>query len=234
VPSRSPEDDKLERLPRGRHGLSREAVASSQRERILRAMVDVVAERGYPETRVVDVIKRAGVSRKTFYEFFGDREECFLAAYDQALGELYRGTELAYESASGKPWAERIRAALETFLGRMAAEPERAKFCIVDVLSAGPRALARRDAAIRQFAGIIDAGRAESELDLPAITALSIAGGINELIYSELLRGAGAQLPQRLPEIIYWLTQPFLGTDAAETERQRAIALRRSDGAGSA
>jgi hypothetical protein len=116
----------------------------------------------------------------------------------------------------------------------MAAQPERAKFCIVDVLSAGPRALARRDAAIRQFAGIIDAGRAESELDLPAITALSIAGGINELIYSELLRGAGAQLPQRLPEIIYWLTQPFLGTDAAETERQRAIALRRSDGAGSA
>jgi AcrR family transcriptional regulator len=180
---------------------------------------------------VVDVIKRAGVSRKTFYEFFGDREDCFLAAYDLALGELYRGTELAYESASGEPWAERIRLALETFLGMMAAQPERAKFCIVDVLSAGPRALARRDAAIRQFAGIIDAGRAESELDLPAITALSIAGGINELIYSELLSGAGPQLPQRLPEIIYWLTQPFLGTDAAEAERQRATALLRSDGA---
>ena len=231
MPHQSPDDNKLERLPRGRHGLSREAVTASQRERILRSMVEVVAERGYPETRVVDVIKRAGVSRKTFYEFFGDREDCFLAAYDLALGELYRGTELAYESASGEPWAERIRLALETFLGMMAAQPERAKFCIVDVLSAGPRALARRDAAIRQFAGIIDAGRAESELDLPAITALSIAGGINELIYSELLSGAGPQLPQRLPEIIYWLTQPFLGTDAAEAERQRATALLRSDGA---
>ena len=56
----------------------------------------------------------------------------------------------------------------------------------------------------------------------------SIAGGINELIYSELLRGAGAQLPQRLPEIIYWLTQPFLGTDAAEAERQRAISAARA------
>jgi AcrR family transcriptional regulator len=193
-------------------------------------MVEVVAERGYPETRVVDVIKRAGVSRKTFYEFFVDREDCFMAAYDQSLGELYRGTERAYESASGKPWAERVRVALEAFLGMMAEHPDLAKFCIVDVLAAGPRALARRDAAIRQFTGIIDAGRAESERDLPAITALSIAGGINELIYSELLNGAGPQLPQRLPEIIYWLTQPFLGTDAAEAERQRALAVLRSQG----
>src|SRR5215475_3199222 len=105
----------LERLPRGRHGLSREEVATQQRTRILAATVDVVAELGYPETRVVDVIKRAGVSRKTFYEFFDDREDCFLAAYDLALGDLYRGTEVAYESASGQPWADRIRIALETF-----------------------------------------------------------------------------------------------------------------------
>jgi AcrR family transcriptional regulator len=207
-------------------------VATSQRQRILEAMVEVVAELGYPETRVVDVIKRARVSRKTFYEFFDDREDCFLAAYDVALGELYRGTEVAYESASGQPWAERVRVALERFLGMIAESPELAKFCMIDVLAAGPRALARRDAAIRQFTGIIDAGRAETERDLPAITALSIAGGINELIYSELLKGAGAQLPQRLPEIVYWITQPFLGTDAAEAERQRATSMLRSDGAG--
>ncbi len=225
MPAGSPEDKKLERLPRGRHGLSREAVRTSQRDRILRAMVEVVAELGYPETRVVDVIKRAGVSRKTFYEFFSDREECFLAAYDLALDGLLRGTEQAYESAGGERWAERIRVALQAFLGMMAEHPELAKFCVVDVLAAGPRALARRDAAIRQFTGIIDAGRSESERDLPAITALSIAGGINELIYSELLKGAGPELPQRLPEIIYWLTQPFLGTDAAEAERRRATAL---------
>jgi hypothetical protein len=124
-----------------------------------------------------------------------------------------------------------IRIALEAFLGMMAAHPEQAKFCIVDVMAAGPRALARRDAAIRQFTGIIDAGRSESERDLPAITALSIAGGINELIYSELLKGAGPELPQRLPEIVFWLTQPFLGTDAAEAQRQRASSLLRSDGA---
>jgi AcrR family transcriptional regulator len=188
-------------------------------------MVDVVAELGYPETRVVDIIKRAGVSRKTFYELFADKEECFLAAYDHALGQLYRGTELAFESATAESWAERIRIALVAFLGFMAEEPEMAKFCIVDVLAAGPKALARRDAAIRQFTGFIDAGRAESERELPGITALSLAGGINELLYSEIIHGASAQLPARLPEIIFWITQPFLGSDGAETERRRAREL---------
>src|SRR5262249_4445860 len=111
------------------------------------------------------------------------------------------------------------------FLRTMAEEPEAAKFCIVDVLAAGPRALARRDAAIRQFTGFIDAGRAETTRELPGITALSLAGGINELLYTEIIHGAGAQLPSRLPEIIYWVTQPFLGSEGAEAERQRARRL---------
>jgi AcrR family transcriptional regulator len=188
-------------------------------------MVEVVAELGYPETRVVDIIERAGVSRKTFYELFEDKEACFLAAYDRALAELYRETETAFESASDVRWAERIRVALGAFLAMMADRPAIAKFCVVEVLAAGPRALARRDAAIRQFTGFIDAGRAETERELPGITALSLAGGINELIYSEIIHGAGAQLPNRLPEIIFWLTQPFLGTDGAEAERHRAREL---------
>jgi hypothetical protein len=106
-----------------------------------------------------------------------------------------------------------------------------AKFCVVEVLAAGPKALARRDAAIRQFTGFIDAGRAESGRELPGITALSLAGGINELLYSEIIHGASAQLPNRLPEIIFWLTQPFLGTAGAEAERRRARELMGSEGA---
>ena len=81
-----------ERLPRGRHGLPREAVTESQRQRILQAMIEVVSERGYPETRVVDVIGVAGVSRKTFYELFASKEDCFLAAYDVLLGNLLGDT----------------------------------------------------------------------------------------------------------------------------------------------
>jgi AcrR family transcriptional regulator len=188
-------------------------------------MVEVVAELGYPETRVVDIIKRAGVSRKTFYELFADKEECFLDAYDHAVGRLYEGTEVAFEAAGREPWAERMRIAVGEFLELMAERPEIAKFCIVDVLAAGPKALARRDAAIRQFTGFIDAGRAETKRELPGITALSLAGGINELLYTEIIHGASAGLPARLPEIIYWVTQPFLGTEAAEAERRRAREL---------
>ena len=90
-----------ERLPRGRHGLPREAVTESQRNRIHQAMIEVVSERGYPETRVVDVIGVAGVSRKTFYELFDSKEDCFLAAYDVLLGNLLGDTADGFESQAG-------------------------------------------------------------------------------------------------------------------------------------
>jgi AcrR family transcriptional regulator len=185
-------------------------------------MVEVVAERGYPDTRVVDIITAAGVSRKTFYELFDDKEDCFLAAYDAALGVLHEGTERAYEAGEEAPWADRMRVGLATFLQILSERPEAAKFCIVDVLAAGPRALARRDAAVRQFTGFIEAGRSETDRELPGITALSLAGGINELLYSEILHGAGAKLFTRLPEIVFWITQPFLGSEEAERGRRLA------------
>ena len=79
------------------------------------------------------------------------------------------------------------------------------------MLAAGPKALARRDAALRQFTGFLDAGRAETSVELPGITSLSLAGGINELLYSEILHGASARLPSRLPDLMFWITLPFLG-----------------------
>src|SRR4051794_6979537 len=102
----------LDRLPRGRHGLSRDEVAAQQRNRLLAATVDVVAELGYPETRVVDIIKRAGVSRKTFYELFEDKESCFLATFDVAAGALLYVTNMGYESEPDAPWVDRIRLGL--------------------------------------------------------------------------------------------------------------------------
>jgi AcrR family transcriptional regulator len=213
---------RVEQLPRGRHRLSREAVMASQRERALKAMVEAVADRGYAETRVVDVIKRAGLSRKTFYELFEDKEECFLAAYDLVFGQLYAKTQEAFDGASGRPWAERIEAGMHVLVEELASDPAAAKFAIIEVLAAGPRALARRDAAIRQFTGFIDAGRSESSLELPGLTSTAIVGGIYELLYSEILHGAVSQLPMRVPEIVYWITQPFLGPERAAEERDRA------------
>ena len=196
-------------------------MTESQRNRIHQAMIEVVSDRGYPETRVVDVIGVAGVSRKTFYELFESKEDCFLAAYDELLDNLLGDATDAFESKSGDPWAERVAAALEVLLEHLAAHPEEARFAIVEVLAAGPKALARRDAALRQFSGFLESGRGESSVDLPGITAIAVVGGINELLYSEILHGAVGRLPSRLPDLMFWVTLPFLGADAAAAERER-------------
>lgn len=197
-------------------------MTESQRSRIHRAMIQVVSTRGYPETRVVDVIGVAGVSRKTFYELFDSKEDCFLAAYDVLLGNLLGEAGKAFEGSPGASWAERIRGVLEAMLEHLAAHPEEARFAIVEVLAAGPKALARRDAALRQFTGFLEAGRSETSVELPGITSLSIAGGINELLYSEILHGAASRLPERLPDLMFWVTLPFLGPEGAGGERERA------------
>lgn len=196
-------------------------MTGSQRSRIHQAMIEVVAERGYPETRVVDVISAAGVSRKTFYELFDSKEDCFLAAYDVLLGNLLSETTDAFEEESKAPWAERVAAGLGALLEHLAEHPEEARFSIVEVLAAGPKALARRDAALRQFTGFIETGRSETSVELPGITSLSIAGGINELLYSEILHGAASRLPARLPDLVFWITLPFLGPEGAAAERER-------------
>lgn len=184
-------------------------------------MIEVVAERGYPETRIVDLIGVAGVSRKTFYELFGSKEDCFLAAYDVLLANLLGDTTRGFESRPGAPWTERTAAGLAALLDHLAEHPDEARFAIVEVLAAGPRALARRDAALRQFTGFLDTGRAETAVELPGITSLSLAGGIYELLYSEILHGAAERLPSRLPDLMFWITLPFLGPDGANTERER-------------
>jgi AcrR family transcriptional regulator len=196
-------------------------VTGSQRTRIYQAMIEVVAERGYPETRVVDVIGVAGVSRKTFYELFDSKEDCFLAAYDVLLGNLLEEASEAFEAQTGSPWAQRAAAGMGALLGHLADHPDEARFAIVEVLAAGPKALARRDAALRQFTGFLEAGRSETAVELPGITSLAIAGGINEILYSEILHGAAARLPTRLPDLVFWIALPFLGAKGAAAERER-------------
>jgi AcrR family transcriptional regulator len=168
------------------------------------------------------VIQVAGVSRKTFYELFSSKEDCFLATFDVLLGNLLGDTARGFESKPGAPWAERVAGGMAELLKHLAEHPDEARFAIVEVLAAGPKALARRDAAIRQFTGFLDAGRAETSVELPGITSLSIAGGINELLYSEILHGATARLPSRLPDVMFWITLPFLGPERAAEEREKA------------
>jgi AcrR family transcriptional regulator len=217
TPAKEPE---MKKLRRGKHGLTRGEVSAQQRERILRGMIYEVAERGYPETTVKHVIERAGVSRKTYYQLFDDKEDCFLVAYDVVQGMLLGATTAAFEAEPDLPWADRVANALEALLTTVSDHPEAARFAIVEVMAAGPKALARRDAAMRRFMEFIDA-RSESRSELPPITALALVGGIYEFLYTEITQGE-RDLVRYLPDLVHWVTLPYLGEKRADKERERA------------
>jgi len=183
-------------------------------------MIHVVADKGYAEARIADVIAEAGISRKTYYELFTDKEECFLAAYDLAARRFLDAATTSYRDVDG-PWIDRIRAAFGALFDALVADQASAKVCVVEVLSAGPKALTRRDAMIREITHLVDAGRSETKADLPGMASLAIVGGINELLYTEILHGSLSHLPARLPEVVYWIAQPFLGEQQADVERRR-------------
>jgi AcrR family transcriptional regulator len=210
--SASPQTDILAVLPRGRHAAPREVVRETQRARMLDAMVGAVAEKGYAHVAVADVIQGAGVSRKTFYEQFANKEECFLAAYDAGV----EGLLAAIDEALAEPapdWLAAARRAVEVYLGSMAASPEFARACLIEVLGAGPTALARRDVVQGRFADQLAAIHRRARADLPDIPELApttfraAVGAVNELVTAHVL----AHGAQTLPE----LTDPILDVHLA-------------------
>ncbi len=136
-------------LPRGRHSLSREQVRASQRARMLHAMVEAVAQKGYASTSVADVIGGARASRETFYEHFENKQDCFLAAYDEAVRRLTDAMRGA--AAGGAPAAGRFERVLERYLDAIAAEPALARTFLIEVYAAGPDAWRRRARVLDRF-----------------------------------------------------------------------------------
>jgi AcrR family transcriptional regulator len=214
-----------DQLPGGHHGLSPEEVAASQRARILDAMRKAVQEHGYADASIADVIKRAGVSRKTFYAQFADKEDCFLEIYDEQMGRLQALTRDAFDAQD--EWVPSLRAGLAALLNSLAYDPAIARVCFVDVLAAGPRAAQRRNEAMRELEGILDLARAAGGAS-PRALGMSMVGGLGEVLYQEIVGDRAAELPKMLPELMYALVLPFEGREAAEreltrTSRQRAV-----------
>jgi AcrR family transcriptional regulator len=175
----------------GRHGLTPEQVAGSQRERVLAAMRDQVAEHSFKAVPVATVIAQAGVSRKTFYDLYGSKEECFVAVYERDLGRLIDSTLRAFEG--DEPWADRLRTALGVLLGALADDPGAARICFVEVLSAGPRALARRNETMAMLDQLFDGGDSGQPRSR-AVTAGAV-GYLAEVLNREVSAGRVARLP---------------------------------------
>jgi len=184
-----------DQLPGGRHGLLPSFVAANQRERILSAVAQATAELGYAEMSVEAIITRAGVSRRTLYEHFKNKEDAFLAAYDAAVRAVVRQVRRAYLQQTTAQ--ARLRAGLGAFLQFLASDPELARMCIVEVLAAGPRAIARRNETMRMFAEIIEDNIHElvPSCQRPELTAETLVGGIHEAVFSRILDDRTGELP---------------------------------------
>ncbi|MEX2195032.1 MAG: TetR/AcrR family transcriptional regulator [Thermoleophilaceae bacterium] len=214
-------DGNFERLPSGRHGLTREAVERSQRERMLRSILAAVSDKGYGATSVADVIAGAGVSRTTFYEFWKDKEGCFLAAYDAVIEVLLTRVEAAY--AEPGPWPERVRAGLAAFLHWLVTYPDLARVAVIEAMAAGPRATERYREAVRRFTPFFEEGRRQAPHadELPAGVPVVVVGGIAAIVFDEVVAGRTAELGEVLPELVYSALAPFLGHDQALDEMDK-------------
>ncbi len=195
--------------------------------RVLTAMTEAVGQDGYRAARVADVITRAGVSRKTFYEHFEDKEQCFIAAYLQSLDGLLATTSEAFDAED--EWVDGLRAGLTAMLTGLAGDPAVARIVFGEALTAGPKAVESRNEAMGRFARFFESGRPESKRELPAFVALGVLGGIREIIYREVIAGRARELPQLVPDLMYMIVLPYAGPEAATRELERGRG-RASDG----
>jgi AcrR family transcriptional regulator len=199
------------RLPSGRHSLTREIVLASQRGRLLDAMAQAVAEHGYPSTTVAQVVERAGVSRKTFYEHFTDKEECFIALYDTGIAYVLSHIQEALEGHDDP--RERVGIGLRAFLGVLSEEPAFCRAMVAEAQAAGAVAVARRRVVLRIFAErYLELNRLARDADprVGAISedlALGLVGAILELVSVRVEEGRTDALPELAEELTAFVTR---------------------------
>jgi AcrR family transcriptional regulator len=202
-------------------------VVQLQRARIVSAMVEVVAERGVARSTVAHVVARSGVSRRTFYELFNDREDCFVAAFDLAVERAAARVAPAFGEGSG--WLERIRMGLRASLEFLDDEPAMGRLEIVDALSAGPIALEHRTRVVGILIDAVDQGRREPKAAgcLTRLTAEGIVGAVLAVLHARLTESEPAPTIGLLGPLMGLIALPYQGRAVAEREAARPTPRRR-------
>lgn len=220
--------ERLATLPPGRHLVPPDFVAQNQRERMLLATAELVADRGYQKTTIELIAKTARVALSTFYEQFSSKEECFLAAFDEtmdAAAEIF--AELIDEE---QPWVDQISSAMEIALEMVVKEPARARLCIVEAQAAGGEALVRYQGMLDRIAPKLREGREHNPRSarLPDGLEVAIAGGLVWLVHQRLLAGREDEIKALLPEMLQVTLTPYVGEEeagrAADAAQARAAA----------
>jgi len=202
-------------LPAGHHGLSREQIVDSQRERLLAAIVGRVAADGYRGTTITEVVKAASVSTRDFYELFEGKEACFLDAFGVVRDHLEH--LIATAADAEEDWPHRVIAGLRAGLGFFATEPALARFCLLEAVSATPQtAIHFREAVLAGVPALAE-GRAElaDRTSLLPDTEDAILGGLVSLATRQVIAGEAGKLPDLLPDCVNFALGPYLGAERA-------------------
>jgi AcrR family transcriptional regulator len=206
-------------LRSSRPELPREFVASHKRRRMMTAIAELTAERGYEATKIADIVRRAGVARKTLYDNFDGKEDLFLSAIDTTLEEMRLTVEEACEA--GDSWQQGVERGLEALLKYVETNPAAAMMCMIEALSATPSSAARYDAGMRNFVGLLTRGVDRSD-DLPQTLEESLVGGVSWILHQQIRRGDADRAIDLLPELSQFVLSPYLGVGkAVDTGRRK-------------
>lgn len=192
-------------------------------------MVDVSAERGLTEATVAHIVSRSGVSRRTFYEMFSDREDCFLAALEEAIGQASAYLEDVYDPSA--KWRDRVHAGLVALLEFIDDEPGMGRLCVVETLGGGPKVLERRRKLLATLTAVVDEGRAQARAGdaLPPLTAEGVVGGVLSVLHARLIDGRRRSPVLELAgPLMGMIVLPYLGPAAAQRESARPAVKRRA------
>jgi AcrR family transcriptional regulator len=170
---------------------------------------------------VAQIVSVAGVSRRTFYELFEDRDECFLAAFDYVVARIAKLVGPAWEAE--RRWQDRVRASLTALLGFLDEERAMGKFVFVETLGAGPTVLARRERVLMRIAAAVDEGRTvdNARAPLPSITAEGVVGAVSSVLHTRLLSRDPTPLIKLTSPLMSMIVLPYLGVTATRAELQR-------------
>jgi AcrR family transcriptional regulator len=207
----------MDRLPRGRHGLSPEFVARNQRERLIAGLTRALYEVGYQKTTVSLIGQRAAVSKSDFYKHFESKDDCFIAAYDAAVERIRERIVAVCEGAEGEEWVGRVRVAIDALLKLFAAEPALASIALVEGLRAGRGVYDRYQAALESFVECLREGAPSPPAGgkVPEATDEAVVGGIASLLGRRVLAGESERLSELFPEILEFTLAAYLGEEEA-------------------
>jgi AcrR family transcriptional regulator len=204
-----PSGGSLARAREARRVARRQQASADQRVALALAMIDAVAEQGYGKTTVADVIAHAGVSRKTFYRHFANKQDCFLTTYDQISARAIRRVEQAYQGADG--WPGRVEAAIRALFEAAIENPGAVRLVLIEINALGPVGIERRERSIvhyeRFLRDALELAPGKGAFSGPVVKA--VIGGLNRVLYRRILRGKRAELLALIPDLVTWFTSYY-------------------------